>query len=160
MVKGIFETTVVTVFGRKEPTFALYAQGEWDHHMMDWRGMNCRWVKVPAPSNGTFSNPTMAREWLKRIETFGAGKGLNGQSLKLGDYTTLVLDGVEVGNVTIYEESQKLSSVKGEGFAVSDYANESNNAFCFRQKAVMRFEAGESWDALAREYRSRFGRKT
>jgi hypothetical protein len=61
MVKNLFSWEIVGDRRSVKPKFVVYAVGQWDGHIMDWEGMNCRRTKVP--DQPKFYSLKEARAW-------------------------------------------------------------------------------------------------
>lgn len=47
MVKEIFSFDVLADLRRRQPTYVVYLLGEWDYHIMSWKGCNYQYIKAP-----------------------------------------------------------------------------------------------------------------
>ena len=107
MVKEIFEFEVVLDFRRNQPTYTVYAVGQWDYHLMDWMGGNYRRIKIrPQP---VFHHYADAEAFINDI------KRQVKESVKHA-VSKIEVDGRSIGTAyrgrfTVYGEGQHISEV-------------------------------------------------
>lgn len=65
MVKEIFSYDVVADIRYKTPHYTIYLVGQWDYHLMNWRGCNYRRIK--APNQPKFTKIMDAVSWVEAL---------------------------------------------------------------------------------------------
>jgi len=82
MVKDIFDYHIKIDRRRKQPTFVVYLVGQWDYHMMDWRGLNIRRIK--APNQPIFHKLSDAIKWANK--NYKKFKTVDGEGEHVSDW--------------------------------------------------------------------------
>lgn len=83
MVKDIFDWEIHADARCSKPTYAVYFVGQWDCHVMDWAGMNCRRIK--APGQPKFHTIKEAAEWAEKNYKYKTSVDGEGQHVASSD---------------------------------------------------------------------------
>jgi len=85
VVKKIFSFEVIADMRSKTPKYTVYLVGQWDDHIMDWRGCNFRRVKAPAQP--IFTKISDAVNWAKKwLEDHKENRYVEGEGQHVSDF--------------------------------------------------------------------------